>query len=124
MDKETKDLLSAVNAGTYPPYDDLTLTQKFVELRQLHDRIKELETEIEPVILQREKTFSAAGVRASYYQPSEKIDWEKFGKDAPSNIIEKHTRTTTSTSWAKVCEEAGIVGSGVFSEARVVFKIE
>jgi len=75
--------------------------QKRRELDQIEERITHAVEEIG-------ETVKAGNVQAKYISGHIVYDYETTGKTAPVEIIAKHTNIKAVTSWAKVCEEAGL----------------
>jgi len=88
--------------------DDLQLTELFVKRRKLADELAEIDEYIKGHILERGETFAAAGVKATYYQPSKSYDYQEAAKDAPADVVSQYTTMKEYISWQKVCEHLGI----------------
>lgn len=109
--------------------DDLELTELFVERRKAMERIAEIDGVITPEVLERGKTFSAAGVSASYYKASVVRDYELAAQTHPevnNELVADHTKVTKRIAWKKVCDAVGISEDEVpvikEKPARVVVK--
>lgn len=82
-------------------------------------------SEIEKGVLELGETFKVGDVTATYYNPSDVLDWETPGKQAPKDTISLYTTYKPTTAWKQVCLEAGIEPLVVETKpARVVVKIK
>jgi hypothetical protein len=68
--------------------------------------LDEIEAAITDSVLQIRKTQTVGNVRASFYNPRKSYDYETPGKEAPTNVIFRNSKTVTN--WRAVCEEADI----------------
>lgn len=109
--------------------DDIQLAAMFVELAKARENVADLEKKIERQVLGRKETVKIAGLVASYYKPSDVMDYETCAKAwefVDPEIIKECTHTPDPvpyTSWKDVCEKAGIeVLVRETKPARVVIK--
>lgn len=88
--------------------DELEFTKLMIRYEELYKDLKDVEEKIVKHILDVGETKNIAHVTARYSGGRSVYDYEKAGKKAPKDIIEKHTKTLKKTDWRKVCKEADI----------------
>lgn len=102
------------------PMTELQLARLFVWRAELLEQLAEVDNEITNQILLAGKTTSIAGITASYYTPSDTIDYRalaenhlqrelddgKLEQAAVNGLIASYTNETitASTSWKSICE--------------------
>jgi hypothetical protein len=92
--------------------------------------LEELEQQIKDEVLMRGKTFSTHAVTASYSGGRRRFDWLESGKQAPIEIMVRHTTQPPRppvpdpvTDWKAVCKEAGIEPTFTKSAPSVKIKV-
>lgn len=113
---------------------EIVLARLCLEWLETKNRLEYLEQAIEGPILDREETYTIPGVvRATYYKPGLKYDYEAGAKQSERDValieqaIKDHTKIREYVSWAKVVEELGVPEEEIPSEkrpARVSIKAE
>ncbi len=106
----------------------IELTKLFVDYAEATKKADELKAQIEQEVLHLEQSQKIAGVTATYYKAGfETPDYATAAKNAnaPTEIVTKYSTTTTTTKWAEVCKEMGIVWypQGAEKPARVTVKV-
>lgn len=92
--------------------NELELTKLFVEYKELLNQVDEKEKKIIEEILKLKESKNISGVKATYYKPSEKINYEQAvvtsGLDISEDVYKKHTKKTETISWKDMAEELGV----------------
>ena len=85
---------------------ELELAELMIERRKVAQRAAEIDEQIVGAVLALEETQKMAGVTATYYKESRKVDWEELVKylEIPQRLVDAHTKTRKVTAWAKVHE--------------------
>jgi hypothetical protein len=106
--------------------NDIELTKLFIEYREVSDRLRELEAQIQEAVMALESSQKIAGVRATYYKPTQQFDYEGAASAVDDDIIAAHSTLTRRVRWAEVCAAVGIDPTAIPSAAvpaRVVVKL-
>ena len=57
-------------------YDIKQAAKDMILLSELHDRMEEIKTRVSTFVLDQEKPLQVGNVKATYYKPSRKYDYE------------------------------------------------
>lgn len=85
--------------------DSSELAMKMLEWEKLRKQLDVIEAEIRGAVLELGKTQTVGNVRASYSGGRSTYDYQSVGREAPLNMIIKHTKTVTD--WKAVCDALG-----------------
>lgn len=110
--------------------NDLELAELFIACAKLQIQISEIENKIATAVLERGETVEIAGVRATYKNASETVNWKQSAEthlaDNP-DAGEVPTKTSVSYQYKDFCENAGIPEKDLVynapQPARVAIKI-
>jgi len=78
------------------------LAEKMLTWEQAKRDLDALEVEIKAAVLDVAKTQTVGNVKATYNSGRKSYDYQEVGEDAPPDIIEECTTTTTKVDWRKV----------------------
>jgi hypothetical protein len=86
--------------------DQVELAKLFVEYKETQDRLEALRGTIESAVLELGESVKIAGVKATYYQESMDVDYERASLDhnASEDLISSCSTYKETTSWKKVAE--------------------
>uniref|UniRef100_A0A6M3K767 Uncharacterized protein n=1 Tax=viral metagenome TaxID=1070528 RepID=A0A6M3K767_9ZZZZ len=83
-----------------------SLAKVMLDWEEAYRREQCLRAVIEKSVLHLGKTQNVGNVRASYYRGRKTYDYERVGKDAPEEVIQRHE--IVRIDWKAVCEDAGV----------------
>ena len=104
------------------------LTELFVQYKKTADLLAELEEKIKSEVMLLGESQKIAGVKATYYQPSVRYDYQAACKNMPEgaldDVINEHSTVSISTRWAEVAKAADVPLADYAEDvpARVVVK--
>ncbi len=81
------------------------LAKIMLEWDEVQSRADVLKLAIRDAVLSLGETQQAGNVRATYNSGRKSYNYEDVGSDAPQEVVDKHTKTTTRIDWRKVVEE-------------------
>ena len=87
--------------------DKTQLTFKMLEWEMKRKELDELETEITEVVLERQKTYDAGNVRATYSKGRTSYDYRTPGLNADPEVIDQNTQSTEVTNWESLARAIG-----------------
>jgi hypothetical protein len=87
----------------------IELTQLFVKFAETKAALEALQAQIEAEVLTIGESRKIAGVKATYCQPSDEVDYQAAAKAAGAtpDVISKYQTVTVATSWKGVATEVG-----------------
>lgn len=111
-------------------YDAKALAEAFLHYRDLYDALKEVETVISSLVLASGESQKIAGVKATYYKDTVRVDYEAAAKinekdDGWDDVLSTHTTMKPVVSWKGVCEDfhTDLEKFSTPISARVVVKV-
>ena len=109
--------------------NELEFGKLMIERGEVARRVDELDEKITAYVMGVGETQKFAGVIASYYNESTRIDWAAMAidhnhKETDEDVLPFAT-TKTTVKWAKYCESINLNSQGytVNKPARVVIKV-
>lgn len=88
--------------------DSSMLAARMLEWEKRKQELDALEAEIKAAVLEIGKTQTVGNVRVTYSAGRRSFDYERSGKSAPAEIVEKFTTISLVTDWQAACEQADV----------------
>lgn len=112
------------------PITEKKLASLFIQYAEAKEKAQALEEKIKAAVLEVGESRKIAGITATYYSESTKVDYEAACQDALSkelideDAIDRHSTRTVSVKWAEVAKEnkLDVTAYGTPVAARVVVK--
>lgn len=107
--------------------DEIQLTELFVEYKKTKIKLDALEEAIQAEVLRLGDSQKIAGVKATFYQPSRKVDYEAAAKTKgiTDAIVDEFSTIKKIIKWKEVAEavKADLTAFTVEEPAHVIVKI-
>ena len=107
--------------------DRTALAKYMLQWEETQNKADELRVAIQDAVFELKETQQAGNVRAVYSEGRKTYSYEDVGSDASPDIVEKHTKTTTTTrtDWRKIVEEMNVPKDVIpFSQGKPSAKLK